>query len=556
MQEKLETSLGRVVGWGLIVTTLLVTPFSSIDPINPIKMLSVVAVGFMCVGLLLTNRQSVVWKRYKVAFGLVGTFIVWQVLVVLLSGGEINQQLFGSQGRNTGFITYFAFCLIFAGSVIASSAANLKKLILVIFIVGSSSLAYGVVQASGGDPIEWVNPYSPVFGFLGNPNFQSSLLGVLGAIAFSQLLIKDLKIQFKFLIVTYLLLTLYVIKETASQQGFLVLAVGIGVVLGLYVMQLSRGLGIAYGILSIFGFIAVLIGTLNKGPLASILYKESVTYRGDYWRAGWKMTVEHPIFGVGMDSYGDWYARSRTLEATLRRGPEITSNAAHNVFLDISSYGGFPLLIIYGALMALVVVSAVKVLMRQTTFNPVFAGVLGGWVAFQAQSIISINQIGLAIWGWVLSGLIIGYEINTRDSLVTETVAKKSRSGSRSAQFSASSVVALFIAFALGVLIGMPPYVASAKYKNAIATSNPQVIQEAAYLWPQDPTRMIQIATALNENKLVAQGLQVAADAVVKFPDNYGVWATLATMTSATAEQKAEALAQMKRLDPLNPNLK
>jgi O-antigen ligase len=556
MQEKLETSLGRVVGWGLIATTLLVTPFSSIDPINPIKMLSVVAVGFMCLGLLLANRQSVVWKRYKVAFGLVGTFIVWQVLVVLLSGGEINQQLFGSQGRNTGFITYFAFCLIFVGSVIASSAANLKKLILVIFIVGSSSLAYGVVQASGGDPIEWVNPYSPVFGFLGNPNFQSSLLGVLGAITFSQLLVKGIKIQFKVLIVTYLLLTLYVIKETASQQGFLVLTVGIVVILGLYVMQLNRGLGIAYGLLSIFGFIAVLVGTLNKGPLASILYKESVTYRGDYWRAGWKMTVEHPIFGVGMDSYGDWYARSRTLAATLRRGPEITSNAAHNVFLDISSYGGFPLLIIYGALMALVVVSAVKVFMRQTTFNPVFAGVVGGWVAFQAQSIISINQIGLAIWGWVLSGLIIGYEINTRDSEVIETVVKKSRTGSKSTQSSASSVVALFIAFALGVLIGMPPYVASAKYKNAIATSNPQVIQEAAYLWPQEPTRMIQIATALNENKLVAQGLQVAADAVVKFPDNYGVWATLATMTSATTEQKAEALAQMKRLDPLNPNLK
>jgi hypothetical protein len=155
-----------------------------------------------------------------------------------------------------------------------------------------------------------------------------------------------------------------------------------------------------------------------------------------------------------------------------------------------------------------------------------------------------------------LSGLIIGYEINTRDSEVIETVVKKSRTGSKATQSSASSVVALFIAFALGVLIGMPPYVASAKYKNAIATSNPQVIQEAAYLWPQEPTRMIQIATALNENKLVAQGLQVAADAVVKFPDNYGVWATLATMTSATTEQKAEALVQMKRLDPLNPNLK
>jgi hypothetical protein len=116
--------------------------------------------------------------------------------------------------------------------------------------------------------------------------------------------------------------------------------------------------------------------------------------------------------------------------------------------------------------------------------------------------------------------------------------------------------VALFIAFVLGVLIGMPPYVASAKYKNAIATSNPEIIQKAAYLWPYDSSRMIQVAMALENNKLVAQGLQVAADAVVKCTDNYGAWATLASMTSATAEQKSEALAQMKRLDPMNPTLK
>jgi hypothetical protein len=257
-----------------------------------------------------------------------------------------------------------------------------------------------------------------------------------------------------------------------------------------------------------------------------------------------------------MDSYGDWYRRSRTLAATLRRGPDTTSNAAHNVFLDISSYGGFPLLIIYAALMVLVVISAIKVLNRSTSFNPVFAGLVGGWVAFQAQSIISINQIGLAIWGWVLSGLIIGYEINTRDAVVAETVVKKGRVAGKPAQTSAGSVVALFVAFVLGVLVGMPPYVASAKYKSALETSNPTVIQEAAYIWPIDPSRMIQVAMTLNENKLETQGLEVALDASKKFPDNYLVWATLDAMKNATAEQKAQALAQMKRLDPLNPNLK
>ncbi len=266
--------------------------------------------------------------------------------------------------------------------------------------------------------------------------------------------------------------------------------------------------------------------------------------------------MEHPIFGVGMDSYGDWYLRSRSLEATLRRGPNITSNAAHNVFLDISSYGGFPLVIIYLALMALVVLSAIKAVRRSNGFDPVFAGLVGAWVAFQAQSIISINQIGLAIWGWVISGLIIGYEINTRDAVDKEPVSKKGRVAVKPAQSSAASVVALFVAFVLGVLVGMPPYIASSKYKTALQTSNPQVIQKAAYLWPQEPARMIQVAVALNENKLAEQGLEVALDAVAKFPDNYGAWAALESMSKASPEQKALALQQMKRLDPLNPNLK
>jgi O-antigen ligase len=556
VQEKLESSLGRILGWGLIATTLLVTPLTAIDPINPIKMLVVVPVGFMSLGLLLVNRESVVCSKHKLVFGLISAFVVWQVLVVLISGGEIYQQLFGSQGRNTGFITYVAFSLIFVGSIIASSPAQLKKLVIVIFTVGSASLTYGVIQALGGDPFKWVNPYSPVFGFLGNPNFQSSLLGVLGAIAFAQLFVRGLKIQFKALIGLYLLVTLYVIKETASQQGFLVLALGIGVVVGLYVLQVKRSLGIAYGLLSIIGFFAVLMGTLNKGPLSSILYKDSVTYRGDYWRAGWNMTINHPIFGVGMDSYGDWYRRSRTLAATVRRGPDTTSNAAHNVFLDISSYGGFPLLIIYMALMVLVVISAVKVLKRSKDFDPVFVGLFGGWVAFQAQSIISINQIGLAIWGWVLSGFIIGYEINIRDGQVVETVSKKGRSAGKPTQISAASVVALFIAFVLGVLVGMPPYVASAKYKSALETNDLKVIQNAAYIWPQDYSRMVQVALTLNENKLETQGVEVALDATKKFPDNYLAWSALDAMKSATAEQKAQALKEMKRLDPLNPNLK
>jgi O-antigen ligase len=473
----------------------------------------------------------------------------------MVSGGEKFQQLFGTDGRNTGLITYLALSIIFVVAMAASSSVFLNRFLLASLVVGVASLAYGAVQAIGGDPFDWVNPYSPVFGFLGNPNFQSSLLGILGAVVFTQLLAHAVKIQIKAAYLVYLLVTLYVIRETASQQGFLVLLIGSTVSLGVFVNMRSRTLGYSYLGLAVVGFIAVLIGTLNKGPLASLLYKDSVTYRGDYWRAGWKMTVENPIFGVGLDSYGDWYRRSRTIEATLRRGPDITSNAAHNVYLDISSYGGFPLVLIYVALVVMVAICAVKVIKRSKAFNAGFVGLVAGWVAFQAQSIISINQIGLALWGWVLSGLIIGYEIKTRnDDVLIDR--KSGKNSTKHVQTSAATSLAMFVGLIVGVLVGMPPYLASAQYKGALESGDPTVIQEAAYIWPTDASRMIQVATTLDQNKLPDRGLQVAVDAVERFPDNYSVWATLNLMSKASEEQKVQALAQMKRLDPLNPNLK
>jgi O-antigen ligase len=555
MRKKTESTLGKVLVWALVATTLSVAPLWALDPINPIKMLAVSTVGFVGFGILLANQKVLQFGRFKVPLILIFGFMGWQLIVFVVSGGEKLQQLFGTTGRNTGLITYLAFSILFVVAIAASSNEFLNRFLIAALVVGLASLGYGVVQALGGDPFDWVNPYSPVFGFLGNPNFQSSLLGILGAVIFSQLLSSWVKIQIKSTFLVYLLVTVYVIKETDSQQGFLVLLIGSSISLGVYVNQRSKTLGYSYLGLAVVGFVGVLLGTLNIGPLASLLYKDSVTYRGDYWRAGWKMTLENPIFGVGLDSYGDWYRRSRTIEATLRRGPDVTSNAAHNVFLDISSYGGFPLALIYIALMVLVAVSAVKVIKRSQGFNAGFVGLLAGWVAFQAQSIISINQIGLALWGWVLSGLIIGYEINTRGGEVV-TEMKTGKSETRSVQTSASTSLAMFVGLIIGMFVGMPPYLASAKYKGALETSNPTVIQEAAYIWPVDSTRMIQVAMTLNDNKLEDQGLQVALDAVERFPDNYSVWSALSLMKKASDVQKAEALEQMKRLDPLNPTLK
>jgi hypothetical protein len=244
MREKTEAVLGKVLVWALVSVTLLVTPLWSLDPINPIKMLAVSATGFMGLGVLLVNRKALSLGRFKVPLILIGGFMTWQLIVFLVSSGEKQQQLFGTTGRNTGLITYLAFSILCVVSMVASNAAFLNRFLLASLIAGVTSLGYGLVQALGADPFDWVNPYSPVFGFLGNPNFQSSLLGILGSIVFAQLLSSSVKLQVKGAYLVYLLVTVFVIRETDSQQGFLVLLIGSVIALGVYVNQRSKDIGL------------------------------------------------------------------------------------------------------------------------------------------------------------------------------------------------------------------------------------------------------------------------------------------------------------------------
>jgi hypothetical protein len=273
------------------------------------------------------------------------------------------------------------------------------------------------------------------------------------------------------------------------------------------------------------------------------------------------MTVEHPFLGVGLDSYGDWYRRARTVEATLRRGPDVVSNAAHNVLLDLSSNGGFPLLMIYLFMLGLVIVSSIKVFRRSENFDPVFTGLFAVWIAYQAQSIISLNQLGLAVWGWIISGLLIGYEINTRgENSVSEASIpmKKSKTASAMAgqKVSAGVLIAMFAGGLVGLAAGLPPLAASSKFLSALNSQDPKLVQQAAYISPLDANYMYRVADILVNNKLTAEAIQVSNDSIKHFSDDYPLWAIRTRLEGLSQAEIDKAKREMMRLDPHNPNLK
>jgi O-antigen ligase len=562
MRAPEQRAIGHLLGWVALITTVAATPFTTLDPINLPKLLVISIGGFMSLAFALVNWNKVFKGELKTPVLLAGFFIADLTLVLLLSGSAFNQEFFGTNGRSTGFVAYVGLAGLFLAGLISATRSTLNRASWFLLVAGLLSIIYGVLQSVGVEPAKWVSSYSPVIGFLGNPNFQSAFVGFSSVMAFSMMLNSEISKIFRIGLLGFLATSLYVIKETQAQQGFLVLLGGVAVI-GLFWVYRSKFKALTLPLVGLgsLGAIVIVLGSLNVGPLASLLHKASVIYRGDYWRAGWKMTMDHPIFGVGLDSYGDWYRRSRTLEATVRRGPDVTSNAAHNVLLDFSSNGGFPLLLIYLALMALVVRAAFRVIRRSANFDPVFTGLFAVWVAYQAQSIISLNQLGLAVWGWIISGLIIGYEINSRNGVVEVKVEKgrkreKSKKAISGQTVLPSTVITLFIGLLVGLMLGLVPFVASAKYKSALETSDKVKIQAAAYIKPLDISRMLQVSMTLRDNKLQADALSVVEDALTHFPDSYDAWKVLASLTPASPAQVTEAKAQMKRLDPHNPELK
>jgi hypothetical protein len=242
-----------------------------------------------------------------------------------------------------------------------------------------------------------------------------------------------------------------------------------------------------------------------------------------------------------MDSYGDWYRRSRTLTATLRRGPEATSNAAHNVFLDISSYGGFPLLLIYLSLMVLVVVSAFKVLKRSKGFDPVIAGIIGGWVAFQAQSIISINQIGLAVWGWVLGGAIIGYSMLISEPAESSAKASRPSKTSKSKQTNRSEAavsLTAIVGLLIGFLIALPPVRADMAWRSALKTGNAGSVEAAMNVWPMTNRTLNAGIVLFANNGLSEKALEYARIDVEQNKNNYVAWYTLYQLQGVSESER------------------
>ena len=532
--------------WVLSTTTLGVTPFYSYDPINIIKFSMVIIFGAMSAGVVFLGYKEIFLRDYLPILIVSIFFLILISLAAAKSSMNLTESLYGVSGRLTGVLTYTSFLFLMLIAAVYNSKRNLHSITKLLILCGVISTFYGILQALGLDIIDWVSPNRKVFGFFGNPNFYSSFIAISGVAAFTYGLKKNLPSFHRTLYFSYLPTVILVISQSKSTQGYLVLLIGASFSFFLWLRtQIKLTKFVSFYVFSmVIGLFLIMIDMLQKSPWHPILYKQSVNFRGDYWRAGWEITKDNPIYGVGLDGYRDNYRFYRD-QLAADRIPTSIVDSAHNVFLDISTGGGFPLLIIYCALLLLVIISIIKVTRREKVFNPNFVALSGAWLGYQAQSLISINHIGLAIWGWVLSGVIIGYEIN----------CKKSDSNSEMNNPKSKGIAVPF-GLVVGLVISLPLLRADSEFYSALNSGDLIKIEQNLNQFPQSVTRMNLAAQIFIEAGFADRALVISQKAVKLNPRNFETWEKLYLNPESGENTKAQALAKMRELDPLNPNIK
>lgn len=476
-------------------------------------------------------------------------FLIQCLLVLIFSSNNFYQDFYGVFTRNNGFITYFSLGLFFLNTLLLANKKFLEVFSKSILIIGFLATLFGLLQYFSLVPNELININRQIVGVFGNMNFQSSFLAFTTIATFAYIIDKKISKKNKFLsyfIFVLSVIEIYLIYLSGSSQGVYVSLIGISFVI--YLKSKSSGnflVARLYLISNVFMLLLGVLGTLNKGPLGKFLYEITIADRGYCMNAGLNMIKSNPVFGVGFDGYSDLYRIYRSDNAVIKKGTDAVCDTAHSVVLDIATFGGLPLFFIYLTLFILVIISIFKISGREKSYNSAFAAVCGVWVGYQIQSVISINQIGIGIWGWVLSGLIIGYEISGRR-------VENDTQMNNSPRF---KILLPTIGLVIGLFIGVPNYVYGVKFSSAFKTSDAVKIVNASTSKPYNQYPMWIASYQLLKSNLPKESLIVAQKLISEFPNSYDGWRIIHSNPTASAELKAVALEQMKRLDPLNKNL-
>ena len=558
IKKSADISPIRWIFGGLALVTLYFQT-NLTDPFNSPKLWALFFIASWLTGYVVSFRKIIfLIKPITNTFYLVAVLVFFASLATIFANFH-QTAIFGDTQRRNGFISYLSLAIIIIATSIFVRLFNIKNLYFITYFVGTISVIYALMQTTGNDFINWNNGYNPIITTLGNPNFAAAVMAIMGVITFSAAFNTEFKTHYRIFSILLTILLLFSIYRSNARQGLLSYILGTGLFLIIWLFGKNKKLGVMASLVGVCVVIISILGMLQVGPLEKYLYKPSVTLRGYYWQAGIEMLKHHPLFGVGMDSYGYYFKEYRDVTYPLNYGFDLTSSNAHNTFIQFFATGGIFLGASYLVLNCYILKRAIFGLKNLTGNNKlILAGVFSSWIAFHAQSLVSIDNLGISIWGWVLGGSIIGLSVSASTPVGEEKkyfqVKPNSINLSRSLVSGFTSIVAV-------ILISLLYRGENNTYKvmgafDLQTQANKDIYKElnlkTINTFLNDPTYKLTAAMNLVQSGFIEEGLAAVKEINTENPRNLDALNVL-VRTYEQTNRISEAIIYREKISQIDP---
>ena len=394
------------------------------DPINLPKMFVLVLFGAIVLGLsvpALLNFRNITNKGQQVSLAVIGIFFICLTIATIATDVSYTA-IYGEFHRNNGFLSYAAMTVLMTASTVAFNLKSSDKFLKYFSIASLLITGYGLFQVIGKDPIDWVAEYSPVITTLGNPNFTSGFLGLSGIATFYYFL-QNKNRSTKSIYGFAFVLNIFILAKTGSIQGFFGLAVGVLVVMLVNLWIFNKRIGQISLIAVAISGTPIALAVLNIGPLASKLYQGTLRNRLDYWHAALGMFKEHPIFGVGIDRFGEYY-RQYAAQNQVIQG-QITDNA-HSIYMQLLATGGLVLIVPYLLLVSLITYRGFRLLINSKGDTKLqVSAVFGIWLGTIIINLVTVDNLGVGVWFWISGGVLLSMTFHAEGKSENQTRESK-----------------------------------------------------------------------------------------------------------------------------------
>ncbi len=561
IKTKKDSSLQFVLTFSAVITLYFNSQIQ--DPFNSPKLwLLLILASILVTSVLFSIKHIKSNTLFLQTYLVLGLLLLTQFVSVLAADNKYTA-FFGDTQRKLGFLTYFCLTIVFLFVTVKVNYRNYRFTLLLMPLLGFVFAIYGQVQSAGEDFVSWNNPYNSIIGTLGNPNYAAAFLAIMGVVSFGLGFCNPINFPLRISAIINSVFILYTIYLSDARQGLISYILGAAIILIFFIYGKNKVYGLlALGTSFILGVISVL-GMLQIGPLADLLYKNSVTIRGYYWSAGMEMFKSNPLFGVGIDSYGYYFKQYRDVNYPLKYGFDITSTNAHNVFIQFFATGGFLLGITYIFLTLLILRAGLGAIKHSpTSHKPFIVALFASWVSFQAQSVISIDNIGLTIWGWILGGIIVGLYYQSKNQGSNFSVNQKS---SKSIETNQLINLVFSTLLVLGSIVLISEFYKGEKNAfNAriVFDSNTQdknrqvyrIASETFLIKLNDPTYNLASAYYMASSGFKDEGIQRLRTVIQKNPRNYDALDLLASIYEqyGFTSEAVESRIAISKLDPWN----